>query len=147
MRNLLLIINETQTAGQWVSQIAGCTERDLFDLVAAQLIEPVPVLMAQAPQVAMTSLRDVQRLLSAVTYTTLYAALNHFGKEGLGLMEAYRFSLEVERCGDVTALRALGLQFLKRLQDKHGPDMVRKFAKALSAGDEGGTGDPLRSTG
>lgn len=130
-RNLLLIINETRPADQWISQIAGCTERDLSDLVAAQLIEPVPAALAQPAQAEVSPLQDVQRLLRDANYTPLYVALNHFGKEGLGLMEAYRFSLDIERCSDVLALRALGQQLLKRLQERHGSDMVRRFGVAL----------------
>jgi hypothetical protein len=155
VRNLLLLINDSQPAAHWLSQIRGTVREDLAHLLAEGLIRDaapaatVPTATAPAavtpvappgPNVVDAAVASPDALLEPVrmavrsaTYTALYDALTSQGKSQLGLVKGFRFVLEVEKCNGLAELHALALRFLDQLRDDHGMSAVRRFGDALSS--------------
>ncbi|NDY90991.1 hypothetical protein [Ideonella livida] len=143
LRNLLLVINDSQPVEYWLDSVRGLSEGDLDLLVAEGLIAPVvdPRVAKAVPASPGTTRvetvspdSDWTELLQAVEaapYVPLYDVLTSQGKAHLGLMKGYRFVLEVEKCNGPEALRALARSFVTQLRDEAGMNAVRGFAEAL----------------
>ncbi|MCA6218510.1 hypothetical protein KGA65_18380 [Ideonella sp. B7] len=159
VRNLLLVINDSQPGEVWLQQIRGLAGTDLTALLDAGLIaETAPPGAAVARparrpdgsdsspadtvpgsltptgiEAATGSLQDAQQCIDAADYTPLYDTLTAQAKGQLGLLKGYRFTLEVERAADLAALRTLARRFAQGLHDDHGPAALRQFLDALRA--------------
>lgn len=152
VRNLLLVINDSQPAEVWLQQIRGLADSDLAALLDAGLIAETATAGAAVARPARPPdhsdavdtvpsgftpagpLEDALQGIDAADYTPLYDTLTAQAKGQLGLMKGYRFTLEVERAADLAALRALARRFIQGLHAEHGPAAVRQFIEALRAG-------------
>jgi hypothetical protein len=160
VRNLLLVINDSRTAVEWVAQVQGVTLDDLALLHAEGLIaevggakpaaKPAPAPVAKpadlreppapatapaapAPRAGDTDWERTQEVIRHAGYAALYDALTSIGKAKLGLMRGYRFTLEVEKCNGPEELRALALKFVEQLRSEHGMGAVGEFTYAVGA--------------
>lgn len=159
VRNLLLLINDSQPGEVWLQQIRGLADTDLAALLDAGLIaetaaagaggarparsldggdssaaDTVPSGFSPTDSAAATGpLQDAQQCIATADYARLYDTLTAQAKGQLGLMKGYRFTLEVERAADLAALRALARRFVQNLHEDHGPAALRQFLDALRA--------------
>lgn len=124
VRNLLLMIDGGKTAAQWLSLVQGTVAADIDYLLAQGLIAD-----ANAGPGAGASAPDD---LSPLDYEQLYGFLTRHAKQYLGLMKGYRMVLEVERCGDLAALRILGQRFVAEVQQAQGPVVADQVRRAMS---------------
>lgn len=161
VRNLLLVINDSQPGAFWLQQIRGLTEADLASLLEAGLLadtgvpagaprparaaaptptpapetEPDTVPSAFEPGGAgdddTTLWQALQQAIEDSAYSGLYDTLTAQAKGQLGLMKGYRFTLEVERCADLPALRTLARRFAQGLREDRGSAALRPFLDAL----------------
>lgn len=153
VRNLLLVINDSQPVNYWLGSVRGISEADIEQLLAQGLIAPAAPPKAPNPLADPTTSpgastpasagvvlspesadSDWTRLLqdiASANYVQLYDVLTSQGKSHLGLMKGYRFALEVEKCSGPEALRALARQFVEQLRDEAGMNAVRRFSEAL----------------
>jgi hypothetical protein len=136
LRNLLLIINASQPGEHWLDQVKGCTEEDLFRLLAEGLIEPVAEPVAPRPALApappaAVDYQALQQKIRQMDYATLYEVLNAFAKQALGLVRGYRFALEVEKCAGPQELQALALRFIERVRAEQGTEALKPFGQLL----------------
>jgi hypothetical protein len=136
VRNLLLVINDTQPVDFWLGSVRGISEADVDLLLAEGLIEPVGMHTLHAGQVMAAPAADsdwaqLKQRINATGYVPLYDALTAQGKSHLGLMKGYRFVLEVEKCNGLEALRELAHRFTEQLRDEAGMAAVRRFTEAL----------------
>jgi hypothetical protein len=152
-RNLLLIVDGTRPASEWLAMVHGATAQDLEDLMAAQLVEPVgggegsepaqrapggvaraepraPVREA-APVPAPTPAPAPVPAAEALGYQELYAALNAMAREQLGLIKGYRFSLEIERASGLAEMEEVAHRFVQEVQKAHGDAAARQVRRAL----------------
>jgi hypothetical protein len=150
-RNLLLIIDGTRPAAQWLVMVHGATAQDLDALAQTQLVEPVvagepgpraedgtpraeprpPVREAPpGPAQAAVPVPAAQ----ALAYQELYAALNALAREQLGLIKGYRFSLDVERASGLAELEAVAHRFVQDVQKTKGDAVARQVRRALRLG-------------
>ncbi len=132
-RTLLLIIDDSQPPEQWIAQVRGSTEADLFRLCELGFIVDSKKPATVQSDRASTELRDALRLIQAMPYGSLYESLNGFGKDTLGVLGAYRFSLDVERCNGLSELQAFTMKFVIRIRDQFGIEEVRRFTKHLQS--------------
>lgn len=137
-RNLLLVLDASKPAGEWLRLVTGATEADLEALRQQGLIAPqggapgatappasapaaapapapapapsAPVAAAPAPA-GSALLQD-----RAALYTYLSGAATKL----LGPFKGYAFALEVERADSLTELQALALQLVERVQKAKG---------------------------
>lgn len=163
VRNLLLLINDSQPGTFWLQQIRGLADSDLNALLDAGLIAevvgsagtpaaPRPTRKSEPPagggpdtvpsafdpqggDAAASLLHDTLQAIADAGYSALYDTLNAQAKGQLGLMKGYRFALEVERAAGLSELQALARRFAQGLRDDHGLVALRQFLDALrSAG-------------
>lgn len=161
VRNLLLVINDSQPGAFWLQQIRGLADSDLSALLEAGLIaevagaagtpaaprpgrkpespadeDPDTVPSAFDPQggdTAASLLQDTLQAIGEASYSALYDTLTAQAKGQLGLVKGYRFALEVERAAGPTELQTLARRFAQGLRDDHGMAAVRQFLDALRA--------------
>ena len=153
VRNLLLVINDSQPGAFWLQQIRGLVDADLASLVEAGLIAEAqgaaarPVRKpdgspADSADTVPSELRpegdepaqlqqEVLQAIGEASYSALYDTLTAQAKGQLGLVKGYRFALEVERAAGPTELQTLARRFAQGLRDDHGLVAVRQFLDAL----------------
>ena len=138
-RNLLLVLDATKPAGEWLRLVAGATEADLEALRQQGLIvpqggyappaaqPPVPV-AAPAPSAAAPAPAGGSPLLDRAA---LYTYMSGQATKLLGPFKGYAFALEVERCGSLAELQALALQLVERVQKAKGDEAAAAVREAL----------------
>ena len=122
VRNLLLMLDGTRTAREWLAMVQGATEADADYLLAHGLID--------ASRVAAVADLPTARV-SPLSYAELYSYLTRHAKQYLGLMKGYRVVLEVERCTDHEALRELASRFVMDVQSAQGEAVADQVRRAL----------------
>lgn len=143
-RNLLLVLDASKTAGQWVSLVAGATEADFDTLRQHGLIAPqgaavqpasataaaprAPVAAAPSPAPAAPAPAGGSPLLDRAA---LYTYLSGEATRLLGPFKGYAFALEVERADSLPALQALALQLVERVQKAKGDEAAAAVREAL----------------
>lgn len=131
-RNLLLVLDGSRSARQWLGMVQGVGEADIAYLIDQGLIasgaaaaakpaaapQPVP---APAPTSAEVRL----------DYQQLYAYLSSQATKQLGLMKGYVFALEVEQCQDLAELQKLARSLVERVQQSKGEAAAAELRQAL----------------
>ena len=130
-RNLLLVLDATKPAGEWLRLVTGATEADLEALRQQGLIVPqagyAPPGTAQPP-VQAPAAAPVAAPAAAVPAggsplldrAALYTYMSGQATKLLGPFKGYAFALEVERADSLAALQALALQLVERVQKAKG---------------------------
>ena len=143
-RNLLLVLDATKPAGEWLRLVAGATESDLETLRQQGLVVPqagpaVPAAAQPAP-VAASAPAAAPAATAAPAPTggsplldraALYTYMSGQATKLLGPFKGYAFALEVERCGSLGELQALALQLVERVQKAKGDEAAAAVRDAL----------------
>jgi hypothetical protein len=130
-RNLLLVLDASKTAGEWLRLVTGATEADLDTLREQGLIAPLggagsappaptapaPAPSASAPAAPAPAPAGGSLLLDRAA---LYTYLSGAATKLLGPFKGYAFALEVERADSLADLQALALQLVERVQKAKG---------------------------
>ncbi len=128
-RTLLLIIDSSKSAGEWLQMVNGTTEADLAQLLQAGLIGTVEVDVAPAPKAG----PSIDEALEKFSYRELYDRLTQEARPRLGLVKGYRFVLEIEKCADVIELRKLALRVIEEVRAAQGDAAAGELRRALGA--------------
>lgn len=126
-RNLLLVIDASKPAGDWLGLVAGVGPDDLASLVAQGLLAPAGGAAAAVPAAPAASAVPLPTLDRAA----LYAYLSGDGPKLLGPLKGYAFALDVERCDSLEQLQALALQLLERVRAAKGEAAADAVRAAL----------------
>lgn len=120
-RNLLLILDGSRPADEWLALVQGAAPADLQALRDAGLI--APQVAASTPPVAPLPERKATAPAApppptegSMSYSALYDTLNTQVKTQLGLIKGYRFSLDIERSANLAELREVAVQVLEEVQ-------------------------------
>lgn len=139
-RNLLLVLDATKPAGEWLRLVAGATEADLETLRQQGLVvpqagpavpaaaQPAPVAAAAPAATAAPAPTGGSPLLDRAA---LYTYMSGQATKLLGPFKGYAFALEVERCGSLGELQALALQLVERVQKAKGDEAAAAVRDAL----------------
>ena len=145
-RNLLLVLDASKPAGEWLRLVAGATQADLEALREQGLIAPQnaagqPLPPRPAPAVApaptapaAAAARDEPPAASGsplLDRAALYTYLSGEATRLLGPFKGYAFALEVERADSLAALQGLALQLVERVQKAKGEDAAAAVRQAL----------------
>ena len=135
-RNLLLIIDGSRPASEWLGLVHGATEEDLKGLLAQGLVEPVAAPAGAAPAAASHGKREpsmeaLTAALNGLSYDQLYSLLTSQAKERFGLIRGYRVILDVEKCANLAEMQAVAQRFLHQLKEEHGEAGMRHMRLAL----------------
>jgi len=132
-RNLLLVLDASKTARQWVGMVQGATEAD-FELLLSQGLVGLPpgtvVAAAAAPSAAPQVALDGSQL-PQMSYEQLYDYLTRHAKQYLGLMKGYRVVLDVERCSGLPELQSYALRFIDMVREAQGEELARQVRRAM----------------
>ncbi len=126
-RNLLLIIDGTRAASNWVELIHGATQADVELLLARGLIESAQVDIAR-PKAPTQSL---EAAIAGLSYDQLYGLLTSQAKERLGLIRGFKMVLDVEKCSGLAELQALAVRFVDMVHDVQGDGAAKRIRLAL----------------
>ncbi|WIT13065.1 hypothetical protein PFX98_05515 [Paucibacter sediminis] len=140
-RNLLLVLDASKTARQWLALVQGATEAD-FELLLQHALVAAPFgataaipASAAAAAAAAPAASPVLALdgseLPQLGYEELYAYLTRHAKQYLGLMKGYRVVLDVERCGNLHELQMLAQRFVEQVREAQGEDLARQVRRAM----------------
>ncbi len=146
-RNLLLVLDASKPAAQWVSLVTGATEADFHILREHGLIAPqggaarppapvqsapTPAAAAPAPVAAPAPAAQAPAAGSPLLdRAALYTYLSGEATKLLGPFKGYAFALEVERADSLAALQALALQLVERVQKAKGDAAAAAVREAL----------------
>lgn len=146
-RNLLLVLDASKPAAQWVSLVTGATEADFQTLREHGLIapqggaarspapapaQPAPTSAAPAPVAAPAPAAEAPAAGSPLLdRAALYTYLSGEATKLLGPFKGYAFALEVERADSLAALQALALQLVERVQKAKGDAAAAAVREAL----------------
>ncbi|MEO6277670.1 MAG: hypothetical protein ABIP59_07610 [Roseateles sp.] len=141
-RNLLLVLDASKTAGDWLRMVTGATEADLEALRQQGLIVPQggsapppapPRAAAPAPAPAAAAASPPRGAGGSplLDRAALYTYMSGQATKLLGPFKGYAFALEVERCDSLSELQGLALQFVERVQKAKGDDAAAAVRDAL----------------
>jgi hypothetical protein len=144
-RNLLVIIDPSRTAQEWLTLVQGATEADLAMLLDHGLVASSAAAgagaaggaTAAAHRPAAAAPREADAVagtaaaMDALSYDQLYELLTTQAKERFGLIKGYRLVLDVEKCANLAELQALGHRFAAQVKDEHGEAGLRALRMAL----------------
>ncbi len=128
-RNLLLVLDASKPAGEWLRLVTGATPADLDTLRQHGLIAP----QGAASPVAATAAAPVGFAADSTMAdrAALYTYLSGDAAKLLGPFKGYAFALEVERCDSLAALQALALQFVERVHKAKGDAVAAAVRQSL----------------
>lgn len=149
-RNLLLVLDASKTAADWLRLVAGATEADFETLrqhgliapqnAAGQPLAPSPApspapAPATAPAPAAPAPAPSAQAPAAgsplLDRAALYTYLSGEATRLLGPFKGYAFALEVERADSLSALQALALQLVERVHKAKGEAAAAAVREAL----------------
>ena len=154
-RNLLLVLDASKPAGEWLRLVTGATEADLEALRQQGLIAPqgadgralppqppaaapatataasaTPAAPAQSPAAAPAA-QSPAAGSPLLDRAALYTYLSGEATKLLGPFKGYAFALEVERADSLAALQSLALQLVERVQKAKGESAAAAVRQAL----------------
>lgn len=132
-RNLLLIVDPSRPAEQWLAAVAGAEPADLERLIALGFVaesSPPPRLAAAAAAVSRVRVA-AQAALARAEPRVLYDLLTAEARSRLGLVKGYRMVLDVERSQGLDELRQLALRFVDELEAADGEAAALAFCRRL----------------
>lgn len=144
-RNLLLVLDASKTAADWLRLVAGATDADFETLRQHGLIAPqtaagqpmgappaaAPAAAAPAPVPAAAPAAAPAGGSPLLDRAALYTYLSGEATKLLGPFKGYAFALEVERADSLAALQTLALQFVERVQKAKGDAAAAAVRDAL----------------
>lgn len=131
-RNLLLILDESRPAENWLQLVHGATAQDLAQLVDEGLVQAHADATASASRSSSAQVA-LSEALAQLSYDQLYSLLTSQAKERLGLIAGFKFVLEVEKCANIEQLRTLAERFLSLVKQHQGEAAEKQMRLALAA--------------
>jgi hypothetical protein len=149
-RTLLVLIDGTRTAAELLTMVKASSAEDLDTLLRMQLIvegeagtsttvpgvlrdrhtAPAPLASAPVPLAANTQPAALAPT-TTLDFKELYVVLNELVREQLGIMKAFRYTLEIEKATEVQQLMALAERFAKDVQRAKGDTAANMVRRAL----------------
>lgn len=153
-RNLLLIIDSSRSASEWIGIVQGCDRTAFQSLQDAGLVaetasagagsplgEPVgapkpPDAPAQSAPSASAAAPQGTKLAEALeqrSYSALYDRITAEARPRLGMIKAYKLIMEVEQCSGPAEIRALAQRFIDQVRTLQGEAAGKALAQILIA--------------
>ena len=140
-RNLLLIIDPSRTAADWLALVQGAQVADLQALVGAGLVAPVAA-AAALPQAAAAgndagspTRMSLAQALQTKRHEVLCRRVVAEARPRLGRVRGYMLVVEVESCVSADDIRALALKFVEQVRQRDGDKAAIDLAQVLISPD------------
>ncbi len=130
-RNLLLVLDASKPAAEWLRLVVGATAEDLQALREHGLVAPpggIGAPVGEALPAVPAAAAGGSPLLDRAA---LYAYMSGQATKLLGPFKGYSFALDVERCDSLPELQALALQLVERVQKAKGDEAAASVREAL----------------
>ncbi|WP_396269185.1 hypothetical protein [Ideonella sp.] len=131
-RNLLLVINASKTAQEWLQALQGVSSEDLAYLLELGLLTPDATPSSPAANPEQMAWQALSKRINAATYDQLYTALTAQAKAQLGVMKGYRIVLDLEKADGVEGLRKVALVFAEEVRASRGMGAVQELYRLLA---------------
>ncbi len=139
-RNLLLIIDASKSASDWLKLVQGSTGDDLAQLIEAGLVAVQSASSSgrsagstAAGSSATSGGAGLAQVLQSLSYQQLYDLITAQARPRLGLIKGYKMVLEVERCNGPEEIRALAARFVDLVRDVQGEPEAQALRRILGA--------------
>ncbi len=148
-RNLLLTIDASRSASDWLSLVQGAQLADLQVLVQAGLVAPVGAVAAPAPAAsppsppaadgdggaASGSRMSLADALQTKSYDVLCRRVQAEARPRLGRVRGYMLVVELEYCVTAEDVRALAVKFVDQVRQRDGDRAAIALAQVLISPD------------
>lgn len=131
-RNLLLVINASKTAQEWLQALAGVHSEDLAYLLELGLLTPEAQPLSPSLSPEQMAWQALSKRINAASYDQLYTALTAQAKAQLGVMKGYRMVLELEKADGVEGLRKIAQQFADEIKASKGMGALQELYRLLA---------------
>lgn len=153
-RNLLLIIDPSRSASEWMGVVQGCDRAALQVLQDAGLVadigltgagsplgvpggapQPLDVTAQSTPPVSAAAQQNTKlaQALEQRSYSALYDRITAESRPRLGMIRAYKLIMEVEQCTSPKEIRALAQRFIDQVRDLQGDAAGKALVQVLTA--------------
>lgn len=153
-RNLLLIIDSSRSASEWIGVVQGCDRAAFQSLQDAGLVAEIasagagsplgePVGKPQQPDAPAQSTLSASaaaplgtkltQALEQRSYSALYDRITAEARPRLGMIKAYKLIMEVEQCSGPAEIRALAQRFIDQVRTLQGEAAGKALAQILIA--------------
>jgi len=134
-RTLLVLVDGTRGADQLLAMVKGSTGEDLDTLVRMKLIAAGST-SASAAAAGDSGARarpaaSSEGVTTQLEYKELYVVLNELVREQLGMLKAFKYTLEVEKATDKSQLLDLAERFANDVQAAKGDTTAKMVRRAL----------------
>lgn len=130
-RNLLLTIDASRSAEDWLVRVQGATEGDLQALIDAGLVAAAAPGLPPSPAPRMS----LAQALETKRFQTLYERITAEARPRLGMIKGYKLILDLERCSGPAEIRALAQRFVEQVRAADGDSAAVALAQVLLAPD------------
>ena len=148
-RNLLLTIDASRSAADWLSLVQGAQLADLQALVQAGLVAPVTAVAAPAAAASPPSApaadgdggaasgnrMSLADALQTKSYEVLCRRVQAEARPRLGRVRGYMLVVELEYCVTAEDVRALALKFVDQVRQRDGDRAAIALAQVLISPD------------
>ena len=141
-RNLLLTIDASRSAEDWLVLVQGATEGDLLALLQAGLVAAQaapkavvpPAAQSAEPQAAAPRM-SLAQALQTKTQEVLMRRIVAEARPRLGRVRGYMLVVEAEYCISADDVRALAQKFVEQVRERDGERAAIALAQVLIAPD------------
>lgn len=140
-RTLLVLVDGTKDRDQLLAMVQGATAEDFATLTRLGLIaEPAgapsaPGRSATVPEPAAAEAETAGKAAPTLEFKDLYDSLTQLVKSQLGLMKAFKYTLDIEKAGTVPELLDVARRFAAEVEAAKGEPAARMVRRALGLGD------------
>ena len=135
-RTLLVLADGTRDREQLLTMVRGSSVKDVETLVQAGLIAEGGAGTTAATRSAshdkpVPATERSEEPASALGFKEMYECLTELIREQLGVMKAFKYTLEVEKASTVDDLQVLAKRFIDDVQKQKGDSAANMVRRAL----------------
>jgi len=132
-RTLLVLADGARTSDQLLAMVKGATQSDIDALLHAGLIGLTGVVRSTAEKGVGPPSADAATPANVkLDFRELYSCLTALIREQLGVMKAFKYTLDVEKASTVDELMAVARRFVDDVQKQKGASAANMVRRALA---------------
>jgi len=129
-RTLLVLVDGARNSDELLTMVKGATSKDIEALVQAGLIVQSASGATKAPPAKSAASASSEPAV-ALDYKELYTCLTELIREQLGVMKAFKYTLEVEKASTVDDLMGVAKRFVDDVHKQKGDSAANMVRRAL----------------
>jgi hypothetical protein len=132
-RTVLVLADGTRNREQLLAMVKGSTLQDIDALLKAGLVAEGAGAPAEAdkPKPAKAAATAAAAPAAALGFKELYDCLTEMIREQMGVLKAFKYTLDVEKASTVEDLREVAQRFIDDVQKQKGDSAANMVRRAL----------------